>query len=196
MVTFEHNLKGINLSEHWFVRLIGTGKYMHSLNKDCNKGSLWVFAFKPYLNGATLFHASELQKTRFLLATGEVELIRASEVVPRSEPINAERLAAIAYSAAMKYMASEAYNLITYPFRRMKKKWSKPTVKQISIESLENQISVLQHRIKVLSDNYLNDPDGNASRLDEMVVLSKELAGLQSKYAKLLKQKKHELTTH
>lgn len=191
MVTFEHNMKDINLREYWFVRMISTGKYMHK-----GDGSIEVYFFRPFLNGAKLFHSTELDKARFLLATGEIELVRASEVVPISEPITAERLAAIAYSAAMKYMVYKVLNLLTYPFRRMKKKWSKPTVKQISIESLENQISALQHRIKVLSDNYLNDPDGNASRLDEMVVLSKELAGLQSKYAKLLKQKKHELTTH
>jgi len=184
-------MKDINLREYWFVRMISTGKYMHK-----GDGSIEVYFFRPFLNGAKLFHSTELDKARFLLATGEIELVRASEVVPISEPITAERLAAIAYSAAMKYMVYKVLNLLTYPFRRMKKKWSKPTVKQISIESLENQISALQHRIKVLSDNYLNDPDGNASRLDEMVVLSKELAGLQSKYAKLLKQKKHELTTH
>lgn len=199
-------MPGVSLSDYWFVHLLGTNKYLHLSAVYPTATILMIQGFgkvpcyfKEGYTGALLFSARELNFTKYMLATGEVELVRASSLVPVSEPINAQRFTAMAYEFAIKYTIGQLCNLFTYPYRRMKKKWSKPQIKQLSIESiesLENQISTIQHRIKILSDNYLNDPDGNASRLDEMIVLSKELTALQNKYAKILKQKKYELTAN
>jgi hypothetical protein len=63
-----------DMEKHWFFRLKGTDKYYHHVNDH--------FEFKPGLNGACMFDEKSCENVKYMLATEETELVKASELLP------------------------------------------------------------------------------------------------------------------
>jgi hypothetical protein len=63
-----------DLQKHFFFRLKGTNKYYHHTGEH--------FEFRESLNGACIFDAESCEKLKYMLATEETELVKASDVLP------------------------------------------------------------------------------------------------------------------
>lgn len=62
-----------DLEQHFFFRLKGTNQFYHHTGEH--------FEFREGLNGACIFDEKSCEKLKYMLATDETELVKASDVL-------------------------------------------------------------------------------------------------------------------